>query len=86
MRPIPRAHPRFVTPFTGVWIEILYWEDVIKTLGVTPFTGVWIEIVTVGYGSGLNVVTPFTGVWIEILWVWGRNGSKICHTLHGCVD
>ena len=33
-----------VTPFTGVWIEILLWIQESFRCGVTPFTGVWIEI------------------------------------------
>ncbi len=35
-----------VTPFTGVWIEIIWiWPGAASTR-VTPFTGVWIEICT----------------------------------------
>ena len=34
-----------VTPFTGVWIEILYHRYNSISVIVTPFTGVWIEIV-----------------------------------------
>ena len=33
-----------VTPFTGVWIEILYSQSSRRLNTVTPFTGVWIEI------------------------------------------
>ena len=33
-----------VTPFTGVWIEIIEWKQCVKEAKVTPFTGVWIEI------------------------------------------
>ena len=36
----------YVTPFTGVWIEILMGILAVKRIGsVTPFTGVWIEII-----------------------------------------
>jgi len=33
-----------VTPFVGVWIEILYIPCCYQLLLVTPFVGVWIEI------------------------------------------
>ena len=33
-----------VTPFAGVWIEILANGSQNKEKGVTPFAGVWIEI------------------------------------------
>ncbi len=33
-----------VTPFTGVWIEIVLVVDLAARAAVTPFTGVWIEI------------------------------------------
>ena len=38
-----------VTPFAGVWIEILFIEPLILPPVVTPFAGVWIEIF-----SGIN--------------------------------
>ena len=34
-----------VTPFTGVWIEIPFYNVNCDTGFVTPFTGVWIEII-----------------------------------------
>ncbi len=36
--------PPGVTPFTGVWIEILPAGTTCTVPRVTPFTGVWIEI------------------------------------------
>ena len=36
---------RDVTPFTGVWIEILIRPVSSPPKTVTPFTGVWIEII-----------------------------------------
>ena len=33
-----------VTPFMGVWIEIVPAFALNAVLGVTPFMGVWIEI------------------------------------------
>ena len=33
-----------VTPFTGVWIEIVPGEESARPGAVTPFTGVWIEM------------------------------------------
>ena len=35
---------RFVTPYTGVWIEILRETGNTYDIAVTPYTGVWIEI------------------------------------------
>ena len=35
---------RWVTPFVGVWIEILVPDSNGVNLLVTPFVGVWIEI------------------------------------------
>ena len=33
-----------VTPFVGVWIEIMPRETMLSVIQVTPFVGVWIEI------------------------------------------
>ena len=55
-----------VTPFVGVWIEILNWRNIQRCKLVTPFVGVWIEIEDTLQFSGLVIVTPFVGVWIEI--------------------
>ena len=66
-----------VTPFVGVWIEILRFLTPPVPYGVTPFVGVWIEIGLHG-GAGEGVlVTPFVGVWIEI-WIrqCGGHGKK----------
>ena len=38
----------YVTPFAGVWIEILAVALVRIRLNVTPFAGVWIEIIYPG--------------------------------------
>ena len=34
-----------VTPFTGVWIEIIQKKVIYLVNRVTPFTGVWIEMI-----------------------------------------
>ena len=34
-----------VTPFAGVWIEIIALGGILGNAVVTPFAGVWIEIV-----------------------------------------
>ena len=36
-----------VTPYAGVWIEILTTSHIIVDLIVTPYAGVWIEIMRV---------------------------------------
>ena len=33
-----------VTPFAGVWIEMLMENIILHVIDVTPFAGVWIEI------------------------------------------
>ena len=76
----------YVTPFTGVWIEI-YMSIINKiTILVTPFTGVWIEIDTLKQLWHSSYVTPFTGVWIEITNKPKSKHKHPSHTLHGCVD
>ncbi len=35
---------QWVTPFVGVWIEIINLQIMVRRKGVTPFVGVWIEI------------------------------------------
>ena len=56
-----------VTPFAGVWIEMLLMHRRESPLIVTPFAGVWIEILRGGRALPYQPVTPFAGVWIEIL-------------------
>ncbi len=56
-----------VTPYVGVWIEIVY-GGCCGTLGdVTPYVGVWIEITLPGLCTVSADVTPYVGVWIEIV-------------------
>ena len=38
-----------VTPYTGVWIEIIAALNTMIAITVTPYTGVWIEIALSGY-------------------------------------
>ena len=62
----PAGRELHVTPFAGVWIEILPPSAVITVLFVTPFAGVWIEICVILNDYTWPDVTPFAGVWIEI--------------------
>ena len=55
-----------VTPFAGVWIEIVDKSAIKAICFVTPFAGVWIEILISKYFARSAKVTPFAGVWIEI--------------------
>ena len=55
-----------VTPFAGVWIEILFHLLHPCQISVTPFAGVWIEIHSTSLLRVHLFVTPFAGVWIEI--------------------
>ena len=40
-------YPVYVTPYTGVWIEIAKVIDALGNKSVTPYTGVWIEIIKI---------------------------------------
>ena len=74
-----------VTPFAGVWIEIIFAPSYLQFVCVTPFAGVWIEIGDV-YRSSLRwYVTPFAGVWIEIKMSSARDLISR-HSLRGSVD
>ena len=55
-----------VTPFVGVWIEIVLHLILVLYTNVTPFVGVWIEIHELVHLDRSMSVTPFVGVWIEI--------------------
>ena len=55
-----------VTPYAGVWIEILRNLNVTKRTCVTPYAGVWIEINKHLDIQDSCIVTPYAGVWIEI--------------------
>ena len=76
----------FVTPFAGVWIEILSEKRGDRSNPVTPFAGVWIEIkINVASAVGC-LVTPFAGVWIEIFWRSTIQEIYLSHSLRGSVD
>ena len=47
-----------VTPYAGVWIEILSKRSVILTSNVTPYAGVWIEIFVPVISSGATLSLP----------------------------
>ena len=66
-----RGKPVFwdVTPFAGVWIEIMPVPSPDAIPVVTPFAGVWIEMIMITGLFDLLIVTPFAGVWIEIRYV-----------------
>ena len=55
-----------VTPYAGVWIEILTDTTLKSDAIVTPYAGVWIEIVFTMIQALDTSVTPYAGVWIEI--------------------
>ena len=64
----------FVTPFAGVWIEIVSRNRIPDGRKVTPFAGVWIEISSARTFYARCPVTPFAGVWIEIVVPGGTFG------------
>ena len=75
-----------VTPFVGVWIEILNFTKTVPAETVTPFVGVWIEIVGSDHASAERLVTPFVGVWIEISKFGTMELHLWSHSLRGSVD
>ena len=84
-----RTNRIYVTPFTGVWIEIFITSFSSKILvPVTPFTGVWIEInIRIIVFNKILKVTPFAGVWIEIINpTYPYFSSNNRHFLRGSVD
>ncbi len=80
------VHNTLVTPYTGVWIEILLCSHPAVYWRVTPYTGVWIEIDVIPRLSAKSPVTPYTGVWIEISFVWPHYLLQARHSLYGSVD
>ena len=50
----------------GVWIEIVFINNVSSCAYVTPLVGVWIEMDLKKRKEKLIIVTPLVGVWIEI--------------------
>ena len=75
-----------VTPFAGVWIEIVVRVISVGSYIVTPFAGVWIEIIIAPRTVKLWAVTPFAGVWIEILCKKLALDIVSGHSLCGSVD
>ena len=74
-----------VTPFAGVWVEIILSPLIEAELSVTPFAGVWVEIRRAARrASGRGSVTPFAGVWVEIP-IADNLTEYLGHTLRGCV-
>ena len=77
---------RKVTPFAGVWIEIMSALGLEVDDLVTPFAGVWIEMGIPRIPAERLKVTPFAGVWIE-RHLHGRNRNLSgSHSLCGSVD
>ncbi len=64
-----------VTPFVGVWIEMVKPVPSDIICDVTPFVGVWIEIFITLLYNLITLVTPFVGVWIEIKMATHGSGS-----------
>ena len=75
-----------VTPFVGVWIEILPQYRLSSKFVVTPFVGVWIEIARLLLLQKVQTVTPFVGVWIEMFPIFSSKFFKYSHSLRGSVD
>ena len=75
-----------VTPFVGVWIEIIRNQYLHVVVGVTPFVGVWIEIDGKWIENTADIVTPFVGVWIEIRFLRKDERHHRRHSLCGSVD
>ena len=76
-----------VTPFAGVWIEIL--TDLnLDAAGMShPSRVCGLKSPDALPRSDAPVVTPFAGVWIEIYYdIMQFYPGGLGHTLRGCVD
>ncbi len=76
----------FVTPYVGVWIEMILVALFVSRAIVTPYVGVWIEICHFDAFIRMAVVTPYVGVWIEIVRYPGVALVSRGHPLCGGVD
>ena len=82
-----RYFRKHVTPYAGVWIEMMIAELKRDTIMVTPYAGVWIEIQKKPMLMVTRTkVTPYAGVWIEIRIDSVRCVTLTCHSLRGSVD
>ena len=54
-----------IAPFTGAWIETLFFSILQGKHLIAPFTGAWIETVKQCVHAHLLAIAPFTGAWIE---------------------
>ena len=88
IKPYIRINTNKVTPFTGVWIEILlHRKPKIRFRKSLPSRECGLKLYLVKFESILLSVTPFTGVWIEINHATDPCGGMLCsHSLHGSVD
>ena len=75
-----------VTPYAGVWIEIVKIHKFREHGSVTPYAGVWIEIYSDSQEFETNGVTPYAGVWIEISALFEKVQCYLRHSLRGSVD
>ena len=76
-----------VTPFTGVWIEIVAGALVGAIRQVTPFTGVWIEINLTGIiTSSAQASLPSRECGLKLYRLSCRWCVTAGHSLHGSVD
>ena len=76
-----------VTPFAGVWIEMIVPVSSLKTSICHSLRGSVDWNNTYHVINQFNYVTPFAGVWIEILWI--EEAYEIMdegHSLRGSVD
>ena len=74
-----------VTPYAGVWIEILMLICLYQWALVTPYAGVWIEMTN--YDLILKLITSLPtrecGLKSSALLI---SSTTICHSLRGSVD
>ena len=75
-----------VTPYAGVWIEMLYWHFKLHWSTVTPYAGVWIEIWRYLLRLDRMLRHSLRGSvdWNPV--ISKRIAGKIGHSLRGSVD
>ena len=75
-----------VTPFMGVWIEII-WSIILSTILLSlPLWECGLKYLQWPEPYFHHPVTPFMGVWIEMKPLQRKAESLECHSLYGSVD
>ncbi len=75
-----------VTPFVGVWIEIVKINGDKFNFTSLPSWECGLKFLYIVKKLAKINVTPFVGVWIEISKLGWKRNQENCHSLRGSVD